>query len=388
MRHILRILLLTSLAVACGAPPTSSQGVDRARGALDASLKLITGGLSQPVAAMTAGDDSRRLFVVEQDGLIRMVKKGNLRPTPFLDITNLTNGAGEQGLLGLAFHPNYNLNRRFFVHYTALNGDTVIAEFKRAFSQRWRADESSERVLIRIDDPYSNHNGGDLHFGPDGYLYIGLGDGGGGGDPHENGQNLSTFLGKILRIDVDATEGDLEYAIPDDNPFVGVEGARDVIWSYGWRNPWRFSFDSATGDMWVADVGQDNFEEVNVERAGSPGGTNYGWDIMEADSCFEPADGCDQSGLTLPVDQYAHSAGCSVSGGYVYRGDRWPEFVGTYFYGDYCSGSIWGLSSSDPGSGSTRVMATNHQISSFGVNRSGEILVVDHTGRLLKLQGT
>jgi glucose/arabinose dehydrogenase len=352
------------------------------------SLKEVTSGLSEPVAAKTAGDGTKKLFVVEQDGSIRIVKKGRLKARPFLDITHLTDGEGEQGLLGLAFHPRYKGNRRFFVHYTAANGDTVISEFKRKHSRGERANPNSERILLQVDDPYSNHNGGDLAFGPDGYLYIALGDGGGGGDPDENGQDLSALLGKILRIDVDGRDGDLPYAVPDDNPFVGQEGARDAVWSYGLRNPWRFSFDSVTGDMWVADVGQDNFEEINVERAGSGGGVNYGWDIMEADRCFEPADGCDPTGITLPVEQYSHEEGCSVTGGYVYRGDKWPALIDTYFFGDYCSGSIWALPAGDPAAGAIKILTTENRISSFGLTRSGEILMVDHGGRVLKIEST
>lgn len=336
---------------------------------------------------MTAGDGTRRLFVVEQDGFIRIVRKGKLKQRPFLDISDLTEGEGEQGLLGLAFHPLYEKNRRFFVHYTAADGDTVIAEFKRSRSHKGRAKKRSQRVVLQVADPFPNHNGGDLHFGSDGYLYIALGDGGGGGDPKENAQDIGALLGKILRIDVDGREGGLEYALPDDNPFVGREGARGEIWSYGWRNPWRFSFDSATGDMWIADVGQNNFEEINVERVGSAGGANYGWDIMEADRCFEPPEGCDPTGLTLPVELYSHEEGCSVSGGYVYRGDRWPGLAGFYFYGDYCSGSIWALSAANPETRATNVLSTDHRISSFGLTRSGEILVVDHGGRLLKMRG-
>jgi glucose/arabinose dehydrogenase len=368
-----------ALPVVTSRPEAFSQG--------EISLKVVASGLSEPVAVTTASDGTRKLFVVEQDGLVRLVVRGRLITRPFLDVTDLTDGVGEQGLLGLAFHPNYEENRRFFVHYTAANGDTIIAEYKRSSSHPRRANESSERALLQIDDPYSNHNGGDLQFGPDGYLYIALGDGGGGGDPDENGQDLGALLGKILRINVDAKDPGLEYAVPDDNPFVGTEGARPEIWSYGLRNPWRFSFDSANGDIWIADVGQDSFEEIDVERAGSPGGVNYGWDVMEADRCFEPAEGCDPNGLTLPVAEYPHADGCSVTGGYVYRGERWPALVGTYFFGDYCSGTIWALDASDPSSGAMKVLETDNRISAFGRNRRAEILMLDHQGRLLRIKG-
>jgi glucose/arabinose dehydrogenase len=352
----------------------------------DISLKLVTSALSQPVGVTTTGDGSKHLFVVQQNGLILIVKGGEPNGHPFLDITHLTDANGEQGLLGLAFHPSYKNNRRFFVHYTAANGDTVIAEFKRKRAHTDRANEDSERILLRIEDPYSNHNGGDLHFGSDGYLYIALGDGGGGGDPEENGQALDTLLGKILRIDVNGTEAGMQYAVPDDNPFVGVAGARPEIWNYGLRNPWRFSFDSATGDIWIGDVGQNAVEEIDVGRAGSQRGVNYGWDIMEGSSCFEPQQGCDSAGLTLPVAEYSHNEGCSVTGGYVYRGQRFPELEGIYFYGDYCSGSIWALPAGDPASGATKILPTDNRISSFGTNRRGEILVTDHGGRLFKIE--
>jgi glucose/arabinose dehydrogenase len=349
------------------------------------SLELVTSGLSEPVGVTSAGDGSRRLFVVEQDGRVRIVRKGRLKSRPFLDVTELTQGVGEQGLLGLAFHPHYEDNRRFFVHYTANNGDTVIAEYKRSRSHIERANENSQRILLTIDDPFPNHNGGDLKFGPDGFLYITLGDGGGGGDPQENAQALNTLLGKILRIDVNGTEGDLEYAVPDDNPFVGAGGARAEIWSYGLRNPWRISFDSGTGDLWIGDVGETSVEEIDVERAGSSGGVNYGWDVMEGTLCFEPEQGCDPTGLTPPVAEYRHDEGCSVTGGFVYRGQRFPELRGTYFYGDYCSGSIWALLAADPAAGATKILPTDYSISSFGETRAGEILVTAHGGRLFKI---
>jgi glucose/arabinose dehydrogenase len=349
------------------------------------SLELVTSGLSEPVGVTSAGDGSRRLFVVEQDGRVRIVRKGRLKSRPFLDVTELTQGVGEQGLLGLAFHPHYEANRRFFVHFTANNGDTVIAEYKRSRSHVERANENSQRILLTIDDPFPNHNGGDLKFGPDGFLYIALGDGGGGGDPQENAQALDTLLGKILRIDVNGTEGDLEYAVPADNPFVGAGGARAEIWSYGLRNPWRISFDSGTGDLWIGDVGETSVEEIDVERAGSPGGVNYGWDVMEGTLCFEPEQGCDPTGLTPPVAEYRHNEGCSVTGGFVYRGQRFPELRGTYFYGDYCSGSIWALVAADPAAGATKILPTDYSISSFGETAAGEILVTAHGGRLFKI---
>jgi glucose/arabinose dehydrogenase len=372
---------------------TSGGGSKQARrvqfdaSSLDVRLKRVARGLSSPLQITHAADGSKRLFVAEQDGLIRVIRKGVLRRTPFLDITGLTEASGEQGLLGLAFHPDYSATGRFFVNYTDLNGDTVVAEYTTATQNPGRADPHSARVLLTIDQPYSNHNGGDIKFGPDGYLYIATGDGGSGGDPMDNGQSLSTLLGKLLRIDVDSSRGDRPYGIPSDNPFVDRHGARPEIYDYGLRNPWRFGFDRATGDLWIADVGQDSYEEINVARSGHTAGLNFGWNTMEAHACYEPSNGCARKGLELPVAAYPHSQGCSVSGGHVYRGTSQPALSGGYFYGDYCSGIVWALDATEPNKdGPSVVLRTGHNISTFGENEAGELFMADlSSGEIFKL---
>jgi glucose/arabinose dehydrogenase len=374
---------------------TTSGGVSKhgRRAQFDASsvdlrLTRVARGLSSPLQITHAADGSKRLFVAEQDGLVRIIRKGALRSTPFLDITSLTEASGEQGLLGLAFHPNYSTTGRLFVNYTDLNGDTVVAEYRRAKQNPGRADPKSARVLLTIDQPFPNHNGGDIKFGPDGYLYIATGDGGSAGDPMDNGQSLSTLLGKLLRIDVDSPSGGRAYGIPADNPFVDREGARPEIYDYGLRNPWRFSFDRATGDLWIADVGQDRYEEINVARSPNTAGLNFGWNIMEAHACYEPSDGCRRKGLEMPVAAYPHSKGCSVSGGFVYRGTSQPALSGGYFYGDYCSGIMWALNAKRPNKdGPAVVLRSGHNISTFGENEAGELFMADlSSGEIFKLK--
>jgi glucose/arabinose dehydrogenase len=289
----------------------------------------------------------------------------------------------------MAFHPDYATTGQpgagiFYVYYTDNNGDTVVSRFQVDQTDPNRADENSETPILQVEQPYPNHNGGLLKFGPDGYLYVGLGDGGSAGDPEGHGQNLATLLGSILRLDV-SQAGD-SYDIPADNPFIDNSAARPEIWSYGWRNPWRFSFDRQTGDMYIADVGQNTWEEVNVQPGSSQGGENYGWDIMEGTICYS-AQTCDQSGLVLPVFDYDHSKGCSITGGYVYRGQQFPELTGNYFVADFCSGIIWRLFPD----GNSRWLeaefpSTGHIISSFGEDASGELYVVDHTGGIYQIQ--
>ncbi len=332
----------------------------------------VVSSLDRPVDIQHAGDGSGRLFIIEQAGRIRVVENGQLLETPFLDISErVDDGANEQGLLGLAFHPSYKQNGYFYVNYTRGGGDTVIARFQVTGDPN-AADPNSEKQLLNIEQPFPNHNGGVVAFGPDGYLYLGLGDGGAGGDPLGNAQSLDTLLGKILRIDVD--KGD-PYAIPSDNPF-GSE-----IWAYGLRNPWRMSFDRETGDLWIGDVGQGTWEEIDFYPAGTPGGANFGWPLLEGTHSYN---GNAQPELTMPAAEYSHDQGCSVTGGYVYRGEM-PGWQGIYFYGDYCTGFIWGLIQSNEGWQSEVLFETGVRISSFGVDESGEIYFANHSGAIQKL---
>jgi glucose/arabinose dehydrogenase len=345
----------------------------------------VANGFTKPVYLTEADDGSGRLFVVEQAGRILIVRQGQVTSAPFLDIVSIVGSdANEQGLLSVAFHPSYAQNGLFFVNYTDKQGDTVIARYNVSDNADV-ADPNSAKILLSIGQPYGNHNGGQVVFGPDGYLYIGMGDGGAAGDPHNNGQNLNTLLGKILRIDVDNAD---PYGIPQSNPFASNgQGSRE-IWSYGWRNPWRISFDRATGDMYIGDVGQNQYEEIDVELAGTPGGQNYGWRLMEGAHCFDPGT-CDpaNSGLVLPVAEYDHGQGCSVTGGYIYRGAQFPALSGVYFYGDYCSGIIWGLRHEADGTWSkAELLSSGYTISSFGQDQAGEVYLLQHsTGEILQI---
>jgi len=341
------------------------------------ALEKVAGGLQSPVFLTHAGDGSGRLFVLERAGTIRIFANGDLLPAPFLDIRDRVGSDGlEQGLLGLAFHPDYGANGRFFVYYTGLRGQSVLSRFA-VTGDPDVADASSEAVLLTADQPAQNHNGGMIAFGPDGLLYVGLGDGGAANDRFGNGQNAGTLLGAILRLHIDTGS---PYGVPGDNPFLGVPGARPELWAYGLRNPWRFSFDRATGDLYIADVGQNQYEEVHVQPAGSPGGENYGWPIMEGLHCFQ-RDDCSSAGLQLPVAEYDHSQGCSITGGYVYRGTATPSLRGVYLYGDYCSGRIWALSRDAQDSWvSHPLLDTGLNISSFGEDEAGEIYLLDLKG--------
>lgn len=341
------------------------------------ALETVVNGLQSPVFLTHAGDGSGRLFIVERAGTVRIFADGALLPALFLDIRDRVGSQGlEQGLLGLAFHPNYPANGRFFVYYTGSVGRSVLSRFQ-VTSDPNLADAASEVVLLTVDQPAQNHNGGMIAFGPDGFLYVGLGDGGASNDRFGNGQNLGTMLGALLRLEVDV--GD-PYGVPGGNPFFNVPGARPELWAYGLRNPWRFSFDRASGDLYIADVGQNRFEEVHVQPAGSPGGENYGWPIMEGRHCFQSND-CSASGLQLPAMEYDHSQGCSITGGYVYRGAAFPALTGAYFYGDYCSGRIWALSRDIEGRWASHDMLdTELSISSFGEDEAGEVYVLDLNG--------
>jgi glucose/arabinose dehydrogenase len=344
------------------------------------TLEQVATGLQQPVDIAHAGDT--RLFIVQRNGLIRIFNGTTMLPDPFLDIRNLVTTAGsEQGLLGLAFHPGYAQNGLFYVNYTDRQGDTNVVRYSVSPDPN-RANASSAVRILFIEQPFANHNGGQLRFGPDGYLYIGTGDGGAGGDPDNRAQNLGTLLGKLLRIDVNSAS---PYAIPSSNPFVSRAGARPEIWAYGLRNPWRFSFDRQTGELWLADVGQGSWEEVNYQPATSIGGENYGWRRMEGRHCLNPATGCNDGTLVLPVIEYDHSSGCSVTGGYVYRGTRFPRFAGKYIYGDFCSGIIWAATRAQNGAVTTRpLLDTNFFLSTFGEDLNGEIYVADYTNGTLR----
>lgn len=343
----------------------------------------VVTGLELPVDIQNAGDGSGRLFIVEKRGQILVLQNEQLLPQPFLDIRSEVGSRGnEQGLLGLAFHPHYAQNGTFFVNYTDLSGNSVVARFHVAAEDPNRADPASGADLLHVDQPYANHNGGGLAFGPDGFLYIGLGDGGSAGDPLRNGQNLQTLLGKLLRINVDTGE---PYTIPPDNPFSGGGGLPE-IWAYGLRNPWRFSFDRLTGDLYIADVGQDVWEEVDFVPAGTPGGKDFGWSFYEGTHPYQDQPPAGAT-FTMPVAEYSHSEGCSVTGGYVYRGSALPAWQGVYLYGDYCSGTIWGLIRTGQNNWQSKVMfSTGAQITAFGVDEAGEIYLADYQGgSLLRL---
>jgi glucose/arabinose dehydrogenase len=342
----------------------------------------VVSGLHLPVDIQNANDGSGRLFIVEKGGRILIFENDQTLPQPFLDISaEIDSRATEQGLLGLAFHPRYAQNGLFFVYYIDLSGNSVVARFHVSTDPN-HADPASELDLLHINQPYANHNGGSLAFGPDGYLYIGLGDGGAEGDPLRTGQNLQTLLGKILRIDIDSGN---TYTIPPGNPFSGGSGLPE-IWAYGLRNPWRFSFDRLTGDLYIGDVGQDNWEEVDFLPVGTPAEINFGWSYFEAMHPYQdqPPSGAT---FTFPVVEYSHSEGCSVTGGYIYRSSTLPEWQGVYFYGDYCSGTVWGLIRRDQNQWlSQALFSTGAQISTFGMDEAGEIYLADYaSGTLMRL---
>ena len=342
---------------------------------------------NRPVDLQHAGDNSNRIFVVEQEGIIYVFTNdaSATGKKVFMDIRSKVDDAGnEEGLLGLAFHPDYETNGYFYVNYTATNPDrTVISRFKVS-SNTDQADATSETVLLTIAQPYSNHNGGQVSFGPDGFLYIATGDGGSGGDPHDNGQNRSTLLGKILRIDVNKQENGKEYGIPADNPFANnSNGYKEEIYAYGLRNPWRFSFDADNGRLWTGDVGQNAYEEIDVIVKGG----NYGWNTMEANHCFEPSSGCDRSGLKLPIHEYGRGSGISITGGFVYRGPTLTGLKGKYIYADYGSRKIWALDHSDMSKPiNTELFEANFNISSFGVDQNNELYICAFDGKIYKLE--
>jgi len=345
-------------------------------------------GLSfiRPVDLQHAADGTNRIFVIEQRGIISVFNNDSTinEKSVFLDIENKVRDTGnEEGLLGLAFHPDYENNGYFYVDYTASNPRrTVIARFKVSDMNPDSAIIDSEYVLIEINQPYSNHNGGQIVFGPDSYLYIAMGDGGSGGDPLNNGQDLTTLLGTILRIDVNSTQDTLKYSIPADNPFAGnSSGFREEIFAFGLRNPWRFSFDTVTGTLWAGDVGQNLYEEIDIIESGK----NYGWRVMEGFHCYFPQTGCDTVGLTMPVWEYDHGEGQSVTGGYVYRGNQMPDLYGKYIYADYVSGKIWSIEYDgvNPAVNSL-ILDTNLLIASFGVDQKNEIYICSFDSKIYK----
>ena len=349
-------------------------------------LKSAVKGLEHPLGLTHSGDHSNRLFVVEQKGVIWIIEGGKKRPGPFLDLQKKVTTGAEMGLLGLVFHPKFSENHRFFVHYTTtfnFNGiRSVVAEYKTKSNDPGEADPQSERVFLLVSQPYPNHKGGHLAFGPDGYLYIGFGDGGSGNDPAGNGQNLKSELGKMLRIDVDLRSHRKGYSIPPDNPFSGQIGVWPEIWAYGLRNPWRYSFDPVTGFLYAGDVGQESREEIDIIQKGK----NYGWNIMEGTICTPGVNAqCQINGLELPILDYGRSDGTTVIGGYVYRGSEIPSLCGAYIYGDFGNGRIWGLRYNGKSVTEQHLLLETHRkISSFGEDETHELYVVDYEGEILK----
>ncbi|CAA9544226.1 MAG: FIG01022095: hypothetical protein [uncultured Thermomicrobiales bacterium] len=396
-RGALLLLALMSapvFATAATAQDEPTPVFDPAAFAVD--FELVADGFERPLYVAHAGDGSGRLFVVEQPGRIRIVQDGQTLPDPFLDIVDLVeSGGNEQGLLSVAFHPDYETNGLFYVGYTARNsdagvGDNTIARYSVSGDPN-RADPDSAQILLAVEDPYPNHNGGLVLFGPDGHLYAGMGDGGSRGDPEGNGQNPQALLGKILRLDVnpDLVTAQEPYLIPADNPFADGAAAAPEIWATGLRNPWRFSFDRATGDLYIADVGQNAIEEVNHQAAASIGGENYGWNLLEGRDCYADPD-CDPAatGTVLPVSGYSHDFGCSITGGYVYRGAAAPALTGVYLFADFCTGLAWGLGRDAGGDWATsEPVETGLAPNSFGEDEAGEVYLTDINGGIYRVTG-
>ena len=353
--------------------------------AQEVTIELLKDGFNSPVNLQHAGDD--RLFVVEQNGVIKILNSdGTVNTTPFLDISSQVSCCGERGLLGLAFHPDYQNNGYFFINYTDTNGNTQVSRFSVNSSNADVADSNSELPIIDYIQPNSNHNGGCLAFGPDGYLYISSGDGGGGGDTSNNAQNLTKLLGKMLRIDIDNTDGAANYAIPSDNPFIGNPDARDEIWAYGLRNPWKFSFDSFNGDIWIGDVGQNEVEEIDRASA-TDAGLNYGWRCYEGSEPFNTSNCPPQSELTFPFAEYSSGSGsgnCSITGGYVYRGNIYADIQAVYLFADYCNGTI---STLDQSGTIIEQLDTQNNWVSFGEDVDGELYVIALSGEIYKIEG-
>lgn len=353
-------------------------------------LRLFASGLDKPLYLTAAPGDTARQFVVEQPGKIRIIQHDSLLATPFLDITSQVGYDGnERGLLSVAFDPNYAGNGHFFVDYTDVSGNIEVMRYTVSANPNAGDPATADTVLEIGHSTYANHNGGLLLFGPDGFLYIGTGDGGSGGDPLHNGQDSTKLLGKILRIDVSS----LPYTIPSSNPFASKAPARPEIWAYGMRNPWRFSFDRQTHDLYVGDVGQDTYEEVDFAASGDPGGHNYGWNVMEGMHCYPPGSSCDQTGLTLPIFEYAHGpgdvVGCAILGGYVYRGSLAPALSGRYLYADLCSGFVrtftWTGAVTDQ-LDLTSEVGSHAGVTSFGEDARGELYLVVGDGSVYRFE--
>lgn len=350
-------------------------------------LALFATGLSSPTAIVsTKQANDQRLFVLDQAGVIRIVDQaGSVATSPFLDISSIVHNEGEMGLLGLVFSPHYTQDGYFFVNYIDKNQNTIIARY-HASADSNKADPSSAQIVLTLKQPYPNHNGGDLAFGPDGYLYIALGDGGSGGDPQNRAQDLNNLLGKILRLDV----GQLPYKIPPTNPFVNQAGKAGEIWDYGLRNPWRISFDINTHELYIADVGQNKIEEIDVEAAGNKGGNNYGWRCFEGDKDYNISGCSGREQYVFPVIEYDHNDNrCSLTGGYVYRGKRYQALNGQYFYGDFCNGELFAAKKENNQWHAVSVKQTPYKISTFGEDNQGELYVADYdTGSVYQLQNS
>ncbi len=360
----------------------------------DLDLKLVTSVSGSPIAVRHAGDGSGRIFIVERSGIIYIHDGSQLLPAPFLDIQGSVTSGGERGLLGLAFHPDFSVNRYFYVNYTFETDKlfTRVSRFQVPDDSSNLADPGTELVLLEVEQPYTNHNGGDIHFGPDGYLYIGMGDGGSGGDPQDNARDLGALLGKMLRIDVDGSSPGNDacglvgnYRIPGSNPYKGNDGACDEIWASGLRNPWRWSFDRSTGDLIIGDVGQGEWEEVDFQPSDSAGGEYYGWSCMEGTHEYD-ASRCDGSPMVAPILEYAHAEGnCSITGGYRYRGPI-LGMRGLYFYADYCTGNIWYAQPNDGNWSAVLWRDTVLNVSSFGEDEAGNLYVVDLNGGIYRFE--
>jgi glucose/arabinose dehydrogenase len=386
-RFLILPLITLCFLIGCGSGSISSSPspTPAPSGSTAIALQMVAANLQSPLDLEQPNDGSGRLFVVSQAGTIQIIQNGAVLPTPFLDISNLVIDSVESGLLGMTFHPGFPQNPRFYVNYVRSNAgqvQSVIAELQVSAVNPNQADPATQRMLLVVNQVHNflNHKAGQLAFGPDGFLYFGLGDGGSEGDPFGNGQNTQTLLGKMMRINVDATSPGLQYAIPPDNPFV-AGGDLPEIYAVGFRNPWRFSFDQPTGRLFVADVGQDSFEEIDIVQKGG----NYGWNIMEATHCFNPPTNCNMTGLSLPITEIPHPEGEAVIGGFVYHGPAIPSLQGQYVFGDL-NGKIWTLQQQSSGTfNRTLLLNTQLSITSFGQDQSGELYVVVLSGQVQKI---